>query len=56
MARYQCDDCGFVYDEAKGCPREGFEPGTPWAEIPEDWACPDCAVREKPDFDRLDDA
>lgn len=53
-ARYQCDDCGFVYDEAKGCPDEGFPPGTKWAEIPEEWACPDCAVREKPDFVRLE--
>ena len=51
--RYQCTDCGYVYDEARGCPDEGFEPGTPWADIPEDWACPDCAVREKPDFRSL---
>lgn len=49
-ARYQCTDCGFVYDEAKGCPDEGFAPGTTWADIPDSWACPDCAVREKPDF------
>jgi len=49
-ARYQCTDCGFVYDEAQGCPREGFAPGTPWARIPDGWACPDCAVREKVDF------
>jgi alkane 1-monooxygenase len=48
--RYQCTDCGYVYDEAQGCPREGFAPGTRWAQIPQDWACPDCAVREKPDF------
>jgi alkane 1-monooxygenase len=49
-ARYQCTDCGFVYDEAQGCPREGFAPGTTWSQIPDDWACPDCAVREKVDF------
>lgn len=55
MARYQCDDCGFIYDEAEGCEHEGFPPGTPWSEIPEDWACPDCAVREKPDFIKLED-
>ena len=51
--RYQCTDCGFVYDETQGCPDEGFQPGTPWFDIPEDWACPDCAVREKPDFRAL---
>jgi rubredoxin len=50
MARYQCPDCSYVYDEVKGEAHEGFPPHTPWAQIPEDWACPDCAVREKPDF------
>lgn len=49
-ARYQCTDCGYIYDEALGCPHEGFPPGTPWSRIPDSWACPDCAVREKPDF------
>ncbi len=48
--RYQCTDCGYIYDEAKGCPHEGFPPGTRWAQIPDNWPCPDCAVREKPDF------
>lgn len=55
MAQYECDDCGYVYDEVKGNPHEGFPPGTPWNEIPEDWACPDCAVREKPDFVKIAD-
>jgi rubredoxin len=36
--------------ERRGDPHEGFPPGTRWSAIPEDWACPDCAVREKPDF------
>ena len=49
-ARYQCTDCGYIYDESKGCPHEGFPAGTPWTRIPQTWACPDCAVREKPDF------
>lgn len=50
---YQCTDCGYVYDESKGCPDEGFPPGTSWDDIPENWACPDCAVRDKPDFRTL---
>jgi alkane 1-monooxygenase len=54
FARYQCPACGHVYDEQRGNPREGFAPGTRWAAIPDDWACPDCAVREKPDFSRLE--
>ncbi len=55
MARYQCTGCGHVYDEAKGNSREGFPPGTLWAQIPDDFACPDCAVRDKPDFEELKD-
>ncbi|MGB1580350.1 MAG: fatty acid desaturase [Nevskiales bacterium] len=47
---YQCTDCGYIYNEAAGCEHEGFAPGTPWSAIPDDWACPDCAVREKLDF------
>lgn len=50
MARYQCPDCSYVYDEEKGEAHEGFPPNTSWAQIPADWACPDCAVRDKPDF------
>lgn len=49
-ARYQCTDCGYIYDEAQGCVREGFAPGTRWSQIPDNWPCPDCAVREKVDF------
>lgn len=49
--RYQCPGCGYVYDERQGDVHEGFPPGTPWSRIPDDWACPQCAVREKPDFE-----
>ena len=55
MARYHCEECGFVYDEDAGYDDEGFPPGTAWAVIPDDWACPDCAVQEKPDFVKLED-
>lgn len=50
-ARYRCTDCGYIYDESVGCPEQGFPAGTVWAEVPQAWACPDCAVREKPDFE-----
>ena len=56
MASYACPVCEYVYDESRGEPREGFPPGTPWSDVPEDWTCPDCAVREKPDFERADEA
>lgn len=53
--RYRCPDCGFIYDEKTGCPQEGFPAGTLWSRIPESWACPDCAVRDKVDFEALND-
>ena len=53
-AACQCPVCEYVYDESKGEVREGFPPGTPWEQVPDDWRCPDCAVREKPDFEKLE--
>jgi rubredoxin len=52
--RYVCPGCDYTYDEQAGDSREGFAPGTPWSEIPEGWACPDCGVREKVDFEPAD--
>ena len=42
--KYICDVCGWEYDEELGCPEEGIAPGTKWEDIPEDFACPLCAV------------
>jgi len=50
LATYQCPDCGYTYDEIQGHPHEGFAPGTLWSQVPDDFACPDCAVRDKQDF------
>ncbi|EDY86525.1 alkane 1-monooxygenase [gamma proteobacterium HTCC5015] len=47
---FECPGCGYVYRQEQGCEQEGFAPGTPWANIPKDWCCPDCGVREKVDF------
>jgi rubredoxin len=44
MRKWQCVVCGFIYDEAAGLPDEGIAPGTAWADVPEDWLCPDCGV------------
>lgn len=49
-AQHQCPNCSYVYDENSGCPREGYPAGTRWVDLPAAWPCPDCAVREKPDF------
>jgi alkane 1-monooxygenase len=48
---YRCPACGYVYTEQRGAPHEGFPPGTPWSEVPDEWNCPDCGVRDKVDFD-----
>jgi len=39
-----CVNCGFVYEEALGHPESGIAPGTAWADVPGDWACPDCGA------------
>jgi rubredoxin len=44
MKKYLCLGCGFSYDEARGLPEHGIAPGTRWADIPDDWACPDCGT------------
>lgn len=44
MKTYICVVCGFVYDEAAGCPVDGIPPGTLWADVPDSWACPDCGA------------
>jgi alkane 1-monooxygenase len=47
---YSCPGCGYTYAVAVGDIREGFAPGTAWADIPQSWCCPDCGVRDKIDF------
>lgn len=46
---YICDACGYIYNEADGDPDGGLPPGTRYADIPDDWACPLCGVT-KTDF------
>ena len=53
MKKYKCNMCGWVYDEAKGAPDDGIEPGTAWTDIPDDWACPVCGSG-KEDFDMVE--
>ena len=44
MKKYLCTVCGYVYDPEAGDPDAGVAPGTPFEEIPDDWACPVCGV------------
>lgn len=52
--KWVCAMCDYVYDEAAGDPAHGLAPGTRYADIPEDWSCPDCGVT-KADFYSFDD-
>jgi len=54
MEKYKCTVCGYIYDPSKGDPDSGIQPGTPFADIPDDWVCPECGVG-KSDFEVVDD-
>ena len=44
MKSYVCLLCGYVYDPAEGDPANGVAPGTDFADVPGDWACPLCGA------------
>lgn len=44
MDKYICTVCDWVYDPAIGDPENGIEPGTPFADLPSDWTCPEYGV------------
>jgi len=44
-----CAPCGYLYDPSFGDPDGGIAPGTPFEDVPKDWACPKCGAR-KQDF------
>ena len=44
--RFICRGCYFVYEEASGLPQQSIRPGTPFADIPANWRCPDCGTEK----------
>jgi rubredoxin len=36
--------CGYIYNEEVGDPASGIAPGTLWADVPDEWVCPDCGA------------
>jgi rubredoxin len=53
VPKYECTVCGYIYDPELGDPDSGIEPGTPFAEIPDDWMCPVCGAA-KDEFERME--
>jgi alkylation response protein AidB-like acyl-CoA dehydrogenase/rubredoxin len=39
---YICSGCGYEYDKDTGDEAGGIYPGTPFAQLPEEWICPVC--------------
>lgn len=52
--KYQCLECGHIYDEELGDPEGGIDPGTLWEDIPDNWLCPECGA-EKSAFELMPD-
>ena len=50
--KWECTVCGYIYDPIEGNPDDGIAPGTPFEDIPDDWACPICGV-SKEDFEPM---
>ncbi|NLD26441.1 MAG: rubredoxin [Acholeplasmataceae bacterium] len=44
MGKYVCDVCGYVYDPEVGDPTQGIALGTAFADLPDDWTCPECGA------------
>jgi len=53
MSKYQCGICGYIYDPDEGDEDGGIDPGTPFENLPDDWACPVCGAAKR-EFERID--
>ncbi len=51
--KYLCNVCGYIYDPAVGDVSNGIPAGTTFAELPDDWVCPECGA-PKEDFSPIE--
>ncbi|WP_405023274.1 rubredoxin [Marinospirillum sp.] len=42
MTAYECRICQFCYDPQEGDSQGQIAAGTPFADLPDDWFCPEC--------------
>ena len=43
---WECALCLHQYDPALGDPDHGIAAGTPFADLPAEWRCPECGVEK----------
>ena len=46
MQKMECP-CGYIYDPAEGDFEHGAQPGTAFADLPDDWVCPKCGAEKE---------
>ncbi len=46
-SRMECKICWEIYDPALGDDYWQIPPGTPFAELPDHWSCPNCEGKKK---------
>ncbi len=54
MKKYKCLVCGYIYDPQLGDPNAGVAAGTAFADLPDDWLCPECGAG-KDQFEPLEE-
>lgn len=52
MDKYRCIVCDYIYDPKLGDPDNGIAIGTGFADLPDDWLCPECGVT-KDSFEKV---
>jgi len=50
---WACVICGWVYEEEVGAPHHGLPVGMRWADVADEWRCPDCGA-SKADFEMVE--
>ena len=53
MGKYRCTVCGYIYDPILGDPDDDIAAGTEFADLPDDWVCPECGAT-KVNFEKID--